>query len=337
VSQTLAWPLLSIAVALLLVGVTALGWWLRSRERPTWVAHTAWLEQVPAVHAALRRDRLARTLAAIGLVTVVVAGVVLAGRPVERREEQPMLGTRDIVLCLDVSGSMLPYDAAILGTFRDLVESFSGERLALSLFNSTSRTVFPLTDDYDLVLDELNAIEQGLDIDILDPNLSDEDIDMMLQTVAGTTGVAGQASLIGDGLAGCTLQFDAQESDRSRSVILATDNMINGDPIYTLDQAADLATSRDVRLYGLLAAEQRDRGTAQDQAFHRAIEDAGGLVWYTEDPAAVQTIVEQVLAEQAAVLDAAPQIIDVDRQGWWVLIAATGVLLLLGARVWGRQ
>ena len=55
------------------------------------------------------------------------------------------------MLCLDVSGSALPYDRQVIGTYRDLVRSFEGERIGLSIFNSTSRTVFPLTDDYELV------------------------------------------------------------------------------------------------------------------------------------------------------------------------------------------
>ena len=80
----------------------------------------------------------------------------LAARParVDRTLEQGH--NRDIVLCLDVSGSTLPYDRQVIASYLDLVRNFRGERMALSIFNSTSRTVFPLTDDYVMITAELS-------------------------------------------------------------------------------------------------------------------------------------------------------------------------------------
>ena len=64
------------------------------------------------------------------------------------------------------------------GRSSKLVSHFRGERIALSIFNSTSRTVFPLTDDYDLVssqltkaADALRGVESQDDID----KMSDKD------------------------------------------------------------------------------------------------------------------------------------------------------------------
>ena len=78
------------------------------------------------------------------------------------------------MLCLDVSGSTLPYDREVIDTYRTLVDNFKGERIGLSIFNSTSRTVFPLTDDYELVseqLDKTSTILKGVE--------SQDDIDKM--------------------------------------------------------------------------------------------------------------------------------------------------------------
>ena len=72
----------------------------------------------------------------------------LVGRPARVAAEDEHSANRDIVLCLDVSGSTLPYDQQVIATYRTLISHFKGERIGLSIFNSTSRTVFPLTDDY---------------------------------------------------------------------------------------------------------------------------------------------------------------------------------------------
>ena len=89
-------------------------------------------------------------------------------------EGEERASSRDIVLCLDVSGSALPYDREVIDTYRTLVDNFKGERIGLSIFNSTSRTVFPLTDDYELVseqLDKTSTILKGVE--------SQDDIDKM--------------------------------------------------------------------------------------------------------------------------------------------------------------
>jgi Ca-activated chloride channel homolog len=281
-------------------------------------------------------------VAGLGLVAVVVGGSVLAGRPVSYTPTTQDMGRRDIVLCLDVSGSMTQYDRQIVTTFQSMVQSFHGERIALSVFNATSRTVFPLTDDYDMVLEELDTVGKGLDVDLssivyvedLEKVLSQEQLDALMDVWAGTLGVDG-ASLIGDGLASCALLFDPDDAQRSRSIILATDNDLAGVPIYSLDEAVDLVQNRGSSLYGLYPDDMR--GTYQDHDFASAIRAGGGEVWYAEDPAAVQGIVGEVVADQARVIaaDTPPQV--GDHQKPWTTMTGIGLLVLLVARGWGRR
>lgn len=126
---------------------------------------------------ASRLFRLWRTLsrlAAVLLTLSLVVSVALVARPSQVDEGEERAGSRDIVLCLDVSGSTLPYDREVIDTYRKLVSNFKGERIGLSIFNSTSRTVFPLTDDYELVskqLAEASKILKGVE--------SQDDIDKM--------------------------------------------------------------------------------------------------------------------------------------------------------------
>ena len=86
-----------------------------ARRRP--VAHSDRLTALPEYQAALRkhRNRL-RLLAAAGTV-LMVAAVVAAARPAERSTVRPEQHQRDIILCLDASGSMNSADAAVVDVF----------------------------------------------------------------------------------------------------------------------------------------------------------------------------------------------------------------------------
>lgn len=337
-SSGLVWPW-ALAAALLAVAAVVVWAW-RTRHEPTgasrWVAHTDELDELPEVRRAVREYGVLRAATAGALGLAVLGAAVLVARPVDRETRTDTFGTRDIVLCLDVSGSMIPFDSEIVSTFRELVEGFDGERIGLAVFNSTSRTVFPLTDDYPLVLEELERAEQALRFDIeafdpLDP-LTWEGLDPLLEFVAGTEGVPAQASLIGDGLASCALLFDEQATDRSRSIILATDNDPYGEPVYTLPQAVDVVTGRDVTLYGLYGGDETLRGSPQNEEFTTAIEEAGGRSWFAEDTAAVATVIEDVTQEQAVALDAEPQRLVTDRPMPWFGLLVLGLVLLLVLR-----
>ncbi|WP_182112457.1 MULTISPECIES: VWA domain-containing protein [unclassified Actinotalea] len=334
----LVWPWLLAVVLLAVAGAAFWGW--RTRPARTdasrWVAHTEELEELPEVRRAVRQYSIVRGAAVGALALALVSTAVLAARPVDRETRTDTFGTRDIVLCLDVSGSMVPFDSEIVATFADLVEGFDGERIGLSVFNSTSRTVFPLTDDYALVLDELAIAEEALRFDIenfdpLDP-LTWDGIEPLLDFVAGTEGVPAQASLIGDGLASCALLFDEQDTERSRSIILATDNDPYGEPVYTLPQAVDLVSDRDVDLYGLYGGDEMLRGSPQNEEFTNAIEEAGGMSWFAEDTAAVEAVIEDVTEQQAVALDAEAERLVTDRPMPWFAILVVGLLLLLGLR-----
>ena len=98
-----------------------------------------------------RWNRAAAVLAVLALITMAA----LVGRPARVAAEDEHSANRDIVLCLDVSGSTLPYDQQVIATYRTLISHFKGERIGLSIFNSTSRTVFPLTDDYSMAARQL--------------------------------------------------------------------------------------------------------------------------------------------------------------------------------------
>ena len=73
----------------------------------------------------------------------------------------------DIVLCLDVSGSMLARDftpdrlQASVNVARNFVNNRKGDRVGLVIFAGQSLTLCPLTTDRRVVVQQLNTIEYG--------------------------------------------------------------------------------------------------------------------------------------------------------------------------------
>ena len=335
VTSSIVWPWVVPVVIAVVVLVGAVAWYLTHRPHPVkeeeavWVANSGYVEHIPQMTSWVRRYR-ALQWAGVGAVLVAtLAAGFLAARPVDITTSQGRLATRDIVLCLDVSGSMIEYDQQVVDVFSELVDSFEGERIALSIFNSTSRTVFPLTDDYTLVREQLEEAKAALDPRLLESD-DMELVDRYLRLTAGTLGSMEGSSLIGDGLANCSLLFDQEDSERSRSIILATDNDLLGTPIYTLQQAVDLASSRDVTvngLYGAASGESADSPRAKE--YGEALEGAGGMYFFSDDPRAVEAMVADVQSQQAVDLDAAPEISQADKAGPWLWVALAGVTLLV--------
>ncbi|MGO1834742.1 MAG: vWA domain-containing protein [Actinomycetaceae bacterium] len=322
-------PWVWILVSLVVVAGGIAGWFFaRSRRRPTdvtWVANSEFIRTLPRDRSRLRLMRLLLAGAAALLGLTTIAGGALAARPVDRDVVHEELTNRDIVLCLDVSGSMIEFDAEILDEFRAIVESFDGERIGLNIWNSTTRVVFPLTDDYALVEEELTHGAEVLGSYLDWSNTDWEAIDAYMRGT--TTASSMSSSLIGDGLANCVNSFDLEDSERSRSIILATDNEVAGEPAYTLPEAAQLAEDRNITVHGLYASYGYSSTSGQE--YRQVVEEHDGVFYELGDPGAVPAIVDQVEAEQAAELSDDVTVVVTDRPDRWLPWAVGGMAAFL--------
>lgn len=345
----LAWILIGLG---LLVGVLAatgrISWPLdgRGKDGPRRVANSAVLLASPLVRARVRRRRFLHALLAVLAVVGLVAASLVAGRPVDRAVRSKALASRDIVLCLDVSTSMLSADVEILDTFGKLLDTFEGERVALVAWNTTAQTMVPLTDDYDLLRSQFEEAADALDFR---PSHLNPMSDKYITTFSGTMPQGVRASsLIGDGLASCSLAFDNNKvEDRSRSIVLASDNQVV-DPlnqqIYSLNKAADLASQEDIRLFSLFGSDPSTvdpslTGMTLQQArdnLRSVTENHSGFFYEVDDPDAVEGIVKELESDQATVLegDTEVRVTDVPQTPAAYLVVAVAVLLVLTA--WRR-
>jgi len=330
------WWLLPAAVAA--AGVTA-GVALRGnrspkvRRRP--VAHADRLTALPEYQAALRQYRRWLALAGTALVLLLVATAVAAARPVAVDTVRPEQHNRDIMLCLDASGSMSSADAAVVEVFAKLAREFDGERIGLTIFDSSAIHVFPLTDDYAYAQEQLKNAKDAFDGKPESSGFLD-----------GTWSGRG-SSLIGDGLASCLNSFrgarspaggNSQPAQRSRSVVLATDNFLSGKPIMTLDQAAGLARERSVHVY-VLNPGDLDYGTGADQPGARlraAAESTGGSYYALDSPDAVAGIVNGIERTETSAIQGAPRAVFTEVPGVPLAVALL-TAVVLGAVLWRMQ
>ena len=301
-----------------------------ARRRP--VAHADRLTALPEYQAALRRHRRWLLLAGAACALLLASTAVAAARPVDVATTRPEQHNRDIMLCLDASGSMSSADAAVVDVFSGLARQFNGERIGLTIFDSSAIQVFPLTDDYAYAQEQLQLAKDAFDGKPGSSGFLD-----------GTWSGRG-SSLIGDGLASCLNSFQGSAGaggtapQRSRSVVLATDNFLSGTPIMTLDQAAQLAKDRSVRVYALNPGDV-DYGTAADQPGARlrsAAESTGGSYYALDNPEAIAGIVAGVEKTETAAIQGAPRAVVTEVPGV-PLAAAVLSALVLCAALWQVQ
>lgn len=333
-------PWLPPLILLVLAAVAVAVYWRGQKTQSghvAWLANTAEMRMLPAYHQALRRSRIGAGLLALFLTTFSISIAVAAGAPVQRHVEHPKLATRDIVLCLDASGSMLPYDGQILRQFDQMVERFQGERLSLHMWSAQTVVKFPLTDDYELISEVLHraadVIDRGYlgqegDYVLVTPELSD-----YLGGVEAPDG-AMISSLVGDGLATCVLGFDHRDSERSRTILLATDNEVMGEQIYTLAQAAQFASDQDIEI---IALNPGDGGplTAEAEQMRYVVESAGGTFYNASDPGAIADIVARIEQQQADDLDGTAKTVETDTPKTaleWAAWSLMGLLLVAAIR-----
>ncbi|WP_159066839.1 VWA domain-containing protein [Cellulomonas timonensis] len=303
------------------------------------VAHVERLRDLPSYASAVRRRRWGLAATSVLLVAAIGLGGYVAARPMIVQTRQSHLDNRDIVLCLDVSGSMTASNLAIVRTFRQLVSGLDGERISLVLFNSVPLVVFPLTDDYDLVRTRLAEAEVSLDPD--SPRGSGA-VDITAGTVATSIG----ASLVGDGLMGCAQQFSADaalaelrdagaqpgpaQSERSRIVILATDNQqsARSEQLYTVAESAERARSLGAVVVALDANPTSDTRPAQELA--AAAEATGGATYPAASGAdAIPKITAIVESLDSATVQGAPVMSAFDVPGR-ALSALLALMVCLG-------
>ena len=149
----------------------------------------------------------------------------------DKNEDIKEYYNRDIVLCLDFSGSMKGIINNIIDDYIKIVEKLDGDRFGIVVFGGAPATVLPLTDDYNYAITILKKLKTSSP-----------------WSWAGMRAYNCCSSSDGDGLAASVLMFD-KDNDRTKVVVLAADHGVGSDYIVSLNEAAEIAKNYNVKVY----------------------------------------------------------------------------------------
>lgn len=270
----------------------------------------------------LRMYKILKMLTVTCCILAILATSFVISRPTKITKESIQQYNRDIVICMDVSTSVDDLNEKMVGHIKEMVEGLHGERFSLVIFNTSPATVIPLTSDYEFVLRELDKLEEALH-EFNNYNWytgTNSYITDYLYNGTLVGNVERGSSLIGDGLAGAVYNFDLTDDERSRIIIFTTDNQVEGEPIVTLQEAADICVKYDVTVYGI--------GTdmmfpSDEKDMKAAIEKTGGIYYRENASGNVEEIVAQIQSHEKSLVDGGVEVhkADVPKMAFFLLLS----------------
>ena len=232
-----------------------------------------------------------------GLLFLSVLGAsLLTSRVITTSTHSNKIYDRDIMLCLDVSGSMSELDEEIIRAYGSIVDNMHGERFGIVIFDNSAYKLLPLTDDYDYVKDVIDkSIKAFNGMDTGDYKVAD-------YIYEGTFEGEG-SSIVGDGLASCVLSFPKLDEERSRIIILGTDNYVSGPQIITVPEAGKLAKKYKISIYPLDPEGYNGKEAKELQDIATL---TGGKYYTIKDTKQTNDIVKSIEEKEKSVRETSP-------------------------------
>ena len=301
----------------------------RDLRRVAVIAHTKTVKMLPAYRRAILRYRILLACAAISFIASLFSLTAVAARPTQRQEHGSASEKRDIVLCLDISGSMYNYQEELIKYFNEVVSSLHKQRIAVTIFDGKPVSLIPLTDDYDALIETLSMLSEDLF----------NEYRFFISATFSTS-----SSAIGDGVMGCVNSLDlSTENARAKSVIIATDNAYGiSSQSVDIGQVARYAKRYGVTFYGIYVPSS---GLKQKNEFANAISITGGAFYDLGDyytsanigskrtvssknaNKTIESIINEIMAQETAKMEGAPEIIYADRPN--IALYTAGICFLL--------
>ena len=291
-------------------------------------ANTARIRNSKLYKSLNTRYRILLSIFMAGMVLASVAALFLAARPYKTDDVVSGVKKRDIILCLDVSYSLYDLNAEIVDYYKGVVAGLDGDRFGINIFNSSSVTYVPLTDDYDYILDRLDELdgyfamqkeyfEEYYTVYDSFTYMPDDKYaryaelqDKLDYFEAGTLyeNWYRGSSLIGEGLGTALYSFPyLGNSERTRVIIMSTDNENNSfvREVLNLKEAANYCKKNKVTVFGIFPSEEKfylpeeyDYSSCL-AGFKEAVETTGGKFYIRTRSQTVEEIVKDIQKQEA--------------------------------------
>lgn len=305
---------------------------------------TMWIaSELPKYKRRLALYILLKIMGFVGLATSLLSSAYLIGRPSFNKKIDAGVKRRDIYLCLDVSYSLYELNADFVENLEDVVRGLEGDRVGISIFNTSTVEFMPLTTDMDFTIDKLEELKEYFVLQkkymkmrddndfngmtgeqfsaFLDSMTEDEynefmdmldKLDVIDRPVTLDNEIKG-SSLIGEGLASCLFNFPSlDDSERTRVIIMVSDNAQseNAPPTIELAEAADMCKDKDVAVFGIFPPKDALRELEAGQNFdnlstdmRQNIRKTGGEFYVVGSDFDTEDVIKQIQSHEAMQVD----------------------------------
>ena len=349
-------PGMFIIGGILCAAVCAAAFFLRrkpDRGRALKAANTKRLKMSPLYQRRLMEVRILRFLSVLAIIIAFLAALFLTARPYRRETVRNTVTRKDIFLCIDLSASNYEGVQELVEAFSGTVSGLDGDRVGISIFNTSSIQYVPMTDDYSFVLQRLDSLSEYLaaaeefsvnyaskydsvyDIPEAERPRYEELNRIMAAFDEGITAgyeIKG-TSAIGEGLASCLFSFpELNTEDRTRIILFLTDNHeeLLDAPLVTLSDAAEMCAVDNVAVFGIYHGSGAEEEAAQveKEEMQAAVEQTMGQFYDSGGSLTAEEILEDIRSRETALTNTATSVKNEDEPGIWIPILAAGVALL---------
>lgn len=297
------------------------------------VANSSLIKELPYYKKRVRLYKvIILTSKILCIISMIICSILMA-RPYNVEITNNEEYNRDIMLCMDVSASVDELNSALVDNLKDTVSSLKGERFGISIFNTSSVLLVPLTDDYEYVTDVLDKIKKSIEYGSDYSHFDEDDYLSTVYYVYSGTSEGSEtkgSSLIGDGLASCVYSFSKLgEENRSRIIIFSTDNALAGDPLLTLEEAAEISKKENVIVYGLGPDVVTNKA-----AYENAVKITNGK-YYEATRSSVKNIVKDIEQTSKSLIKKESQKKEIDTPTipFVILLGSLFILIVLNKKV----
>lgn len=304
-----------------------------SYENGKKIANTEYVKELPYYKEILKKYKILTIIIQGVCVLSIFMCLLLIARPANIDTASDPKYSRDIFLCMDVSKSVDELNIELVDKLKKTVNSLKNERFGISIFNTTTVLLAPLTDDYNYINNELDKIHSSFSIN-METGFDADNWEASQYIISGT--IEGSAerggSLIGDGLASCVYNFSNLEEDRTRIIIFSTDNDVAGEEIISLQKAAQLCKEQKIVVFGI-APDTIQKEDAQ--SFKKAVELTGGKYYTMSSKNQVQDIVNNIEKTSKSLIEGQEETRKVDQPQlpFVILIISIAGLFILDKKV----
>ena len=318
-------------------------------------ANTRRLKEHPLYKRKMLEARIFRLLTIAGMIIALVAAVFLTSRPYKSERVQDTVSRRDIFLCVDSSSSNYSGVKELVQEFREIVAGLDGDRIGISLFNTSSIQYVPMTDDYEFALRRLDALEGYLtaqeefmtdyaqkydsvyEIPDSERGRYEELNRIMASFDSGVT--AGYelkgTSAIGEGLASCLFSFpELNDEERTRIIIFVTDNRpeLLDAPLVTLMDAAEMCAFDKVKVLGICPVS--DAGGSNVSEMREAAELTNGKFYEPGTALTAQMILDDIKAIENQETRTTTATVESDAPQFWFIVLAAGFAVIAATTIY---